>query len=164
MNIELYTKVHEVPIVQLPKGDKKFSDPWWQTLIRIDFNLNGMDHSIRPGFITNLGSVPKRLRHIVDTNDETLLAFVIHDYIYSKTVSGISRKDADRAMLEIAIMSGQDKIEAYIAWIGVRIGGWLAFKRGNASFKVIDRKLIAKICTDNDFFLSREEIEQLLNL
>lgn len=162
MNIKLYIRPTEVPIVQLPKEDKLFADPWWITLVRIDFNLNGVDYSIRPGFITNLGSVPKRLRHIVDPDDESLLAFIIHDYLYSKNVAGIAREDADKAMREIAIMCGQDKVEAYVTWIGVRLGGWTQFNKNEASFKRVSNNLIARICADNDYIPTKAEIENLL--
>jgi len=153
MDINLNTKPEEVPIVQLRPDKSKLidKDPWWTNLTTIHFEINGVKHSIRPGFVTNLGSVPKLVRHIVDPSDESMLAFIIHDYLYSKSVTGISRKDADKALYKIALICEQDRLEAGLTWLGVRVGGWIPFKKFNSKYIAIKPELLQKVCEDNMF-------------
>lgn len=154
MDIKLFVTPDMAPIVQLPPDKSRFGDedPRWMTLTYIEFEINGVRHSIRPGFITNLGSVPKFVRHIVDPVDETTLAYVIHDYLYSKDPDiNISQKDADKALYKIALMCEQDRLEAGAAWAGVRLGGWTSYKKSKPHYKKVSKDLLRKICEDNNF-------------
>jgi hypothetical protein len=143
-----------VPIVQL-KPDKSSltdRDPLWITLVVIEFELNGVRHSIQPGFVTNLGTVPKLVRNMVDVSDESMIGFVIHDFLYAKNNRQfVSRKDADEALYQISLMCEQDRLEAGITWIGVRLGSWIKFAKHPAKFIPISKELLQKICDDNKF-------------
>lgn len=159
MKFELHIGYDEVPIVQLRKRDK--SDPQlWINLTSIPFKVNGIDYSIRPGFITNLGSVPKLLRHIVDPADESTLAFIIHDYLYSITVSEVTRKDADLVLRNVAIACHQSKFEAYAAWIGVRVGGWANFNKFKVRHINVPESLLLRICEDNNYFPTLNQLNK----
>lgn len=160
MDIKLITMNTEVPIVQLPKTDRK-SQQLWVPVVSIDFILNGIEYHIKPGFVTNLGSVPKIFRNLVDKADETTLAYIIHDYLYSKDAEGVTRKDADKTLYKVALMCKQTKFEAGLAWIGVRIGGWLKFKKNSASYTEVPKELINKICVDNNYKPTVKDLQQV---
>lgn len=162
MKIELITKPEEVPIVQLRNPDG--NDQLWMNIATIEFILDGVKQSIKPGFVTNLGSVPKLVRHIVDPADESMVAFIIHDYFYGIGSTKYSRKKVDAIMKEVARACGQDRLESWLAWAGVRLGGRSKFKKNKLTFLDIPSTLLEKICKDNSYLPSLEDYPELMKI
>jgi len=135
--------------------------PWdgrvWQTMTKIRFTINGRTYEIPAGYITDFGSVPKLLRCFVDTKDESILGYIIHDYLYGKgkknRTETLSRAECDMVLLKITIQCGQNHLEALAAYLGVRGAGWVAYGKKANRFSQVDPDLIFQIIIDNDFNL-----------
>lgn len=54
-------------------------------------------------------------------------AAVLHDYLYKRGVT--TRKEADQLYHEAMLSEGISKFNARKAYIGVRIGGWAAWRK-----------------------------------
>ena len=76
-------------------------------------------------FITDFASIPQLLWMWLPYWGKYGKAAVIHDYIY-KTKSR-TRKEADKIFKEAMIVSGTRKWKASLMYLGVRIGGWMAW-------------------------------------
>lgn len=87
--------------------------------------------SVFDGFNTDLGSVPRIFRPLLSVASAPA-AFIVHDFLYSRS-SWMPRKDADALML--ALMDYYEtpkwRWKRRLAWLGVRAGGWAAYKGGS---------------------------------
>lgn len=164
MNIQLVTHFHEAAIVPTinPKTHR-YDGEWWMTLVDLSAVIDGQIVTIRSGFITNLGSIPKAARCLVDRTDQTLLGYVFHDYLYSKGTVECSRKYADRVLMKMAFMCGQSTFEARLVYWGCRIGASSAFKVQYPIFEKVEQELIDKICYDNGYFPEPESVMHNVN-
>ena len=89
--------------------------------------------TIPAGFVTDLGSVPRLFRPLLSVASAPI-PFIVHDYLYSGNVPKITRQKADAAMLALMKHYNTPRWgwQRRIAWLGVRAGGWLAYrKRGS---------------------------------
>jgi hypothetical protein len=87
------------------------------------------------GFPTDLASVPFWLRWLVSQAGNWNRAAIIHDYLYANrgvTVCGkiLTRKQADRIFLDVAIVDGTTAFVALVGYYGVRVNpaNWPIFK------------------------------------
>ena len=153
MEIKLVTEFYETAVVPTINPDThEYDGEWWMTLVGMSAVIDGQIVNIEPGFITNFGSVPKAARCLVDRTDQSLIAYVFHDYFYSKGTVECSRKYADRMLKKMARMCGQSDLESRLAYWGCRVGGHSAFKAHPAVFVKVEHTLIDKICHDNGYF------------
>lgn len=88
------------------------------------------DHSkgsivVEKDFETDMWSIPRIFWVFLDPTK--WLAFVLHDYLYTKITT--TRKEADEILFEALLVEGCSKIEAYIIYMWVRIGGWIAWRK-----------------------------------
>lgn len=79
------------------------------------------------GFQTDLASIPRVFRWLLNQNGSSRRPAVLHDYLY--TTQPIERSEADsifrRALrAEDVTLPGQ-----FLYWSGVRLGGWLVWNR-----------------------------------
>jgi hypothetical protein len=80
------------------------------------------------GFQTDLESVPRWLPLAYALLRDTAPgAGVVHDYLYASQL--IPRVDADAVLYEAARVAGVAPWRAWSLWVGVRIGGWVAYGR-----------------------------------
>ena len=93
------------------------------TLAKID--IAGVH--IPAGFSTDFGSVPWFAQWLVSTMGRALPAYLAHDYIYA--TQHYSRAYADRLMLEVMRWYGVPWWRRVLAYAGVRLGGWVAWRR-----------------------------------
>lgn len=86
--------------------------------------------TIPAGFVTDLGSVPRIFRPLLSVASAPI-PFIVHDYLYSGNVPKVSRQKADAAMLALMRHYNTPRWgwQRRIAWLGVRAGGWLAYRR-----------------------------------
>lgn len=80
---------------------------------------------VPPGFVTDLASVPKPLRGILDVNGRSRRPAVLHDFAYHS--HNLPRADADDLLRRAIIAEGGRPWQARIYWMGVRIGGAAAY-------------------------------------
>ena len=85
------------------------------------------------GFVTNLASIPRVLKIFID-NDEGVIrdAAVIHDYLYSTSCHmNITRKDADKVLMEAMQALGAGWLKRRTVYRSVRMFGMFAYKKDN---------------------------------
>lgn len=78
------------------------------------------------GFVTDFASIPRALSWIF--GDVAHRASLPHDFEYSKKGS-LTQEIADKVLLEACLLSGIPAWKAKLIYAGVRVGGWLAFRR-----------------------------------
>ena len=96
------------------------------------------------GFITDFASIPRPLWWLLPKWGKYGKAAVIHDYLYKRkkariTTSSkvgdrwyevpITRKEADRIMLQAMEVSNTPRWQKFLIYAGIRMGGWLAWRR-----------------------------------
>lgn len=79
------------------------------------------------GFVTDLASIPKVLRNVLDVNDKHRRAAVLHDYLY--VTQQVTRAEADALFLEAMGVVGVEAPKRYIMWAAVRTGGWIYWNK-----------------------------------
>lgn len=85
------------------------------------------------GFVTDLASIPRVLRLLIQVNGRHSDAAIIHDWLYYKKGNvcfwTFSRKECDDIFYQAMLESGVPKWKARTMWSGVRVGGWLAWRK-----------------------------------
>jgi len=130
----------------------RYDGKWWKTLVKLVFIVDGEEIIIPPGFLTNLGSIPKFLRWLVDVSDQAILGYILHDYIYGLNGPDIPQRKADKALFRISRSDGRKKLEAQLTWLGTYLFGWTRYKKDFAVFKEVEKDIITAVCEDNDFY------------
>ncbi len=90
--------------------------------------INGVCYEIKKGFVTDFSSYPWYARLIVRFS-KVDIAGVVHDWLYCK--GELNRKDADKIWRQVARTgsSRANPIQAWLSWLGLRIGGWLSWNK-----------------------------------
>lgn len=78
------------------------------------------------GFLTDLGSVPQILWNIIPPIGKPLRGYVLHDWLYAK--QDRTRAECDAVLLEAMEVAGVSLIKRTTIYLGVRVGGWMAWK------------------------------------
>lgn len=86
------------------------------------FSKAGDWYEVPKGFITDLASIPKPLRGLIEVNGRHRKAAVLHDYLYC--TQKVTREEADALFLEAMGMIGVDTVQRNAMWLGVRAFGW----------------------------------------
>lgn len=81
-------------------------------------------------------SIPSFLFSVSRPRGESKRAACVHDWLYRKgsyTNFGgtfpVTRQQADAVYHELLVAKGVHPVRAYFRWLGVRLGGWLSFKK-----------------------------------
>lgn len=108
------------------KGDKFIMGSHYR------YKVLGRLIDVPKGFITDLASVPKVFRNLVNAYGKNYTrAAVIHDYLYSVGHKlGIDRKMADNIFLEIMKERGVSFLKRQLMYRMVRMFGGLHYKKG----------------------------------
>lgn len=75
------------------------------------------------GFVTDLASIPAALRSLVAKWGRHGMAAIWHDYLYRTPLPGVTRKQADRVMLEFMTEDGVGRIKRRAIYSAVRLFG-----------------------------------------
>lgn len=78
-------------------------------------------------FATDLASIPRPMRGVLETNGRSAKPAVVHDFLYR--TGQMTRKAADQLFLTMLIAEGVISIGRGLYYLGVRAGGWLPFNR-----------------------------------
>ncbi len=114
-----------------------FIDGKWQTMARVVVRWKDFKFEIPKGYRCDLGSVPWVAQWIVKSTGRGNLGFLCHDFVYDddtelpKDRDGVemTREQGDEMMRDLLRYSGLAKWRAFVAWRGVRRGGWYSFKK-----------------------------------
>ena len=77
--------------------------------------------SVPVGFVTDLASIPRALRGLLDINGRSRRPAMAHDWMY--TSQPFPREQCDEIFRKALIAEGESEEAAWIYWEGVRIGG-----------------------------------------
>ena len=98
----------------------------WRLVRGLTWSDDRFTITVPPDFITDFGSVPWLATALVPRSGDGLTgAYVVHDWLYR--VKRYSRREADQIMRRIMAADGVGPIRRGLAWLGVRLGGWLAW-------------------------------------
>lgn len=82
------------------------------------------------GFPSDLASVPLLLPGVLHALLGSLIesagAALVHDYLYASGL--VPRREADRIFYQALRAEGAGRARATCYWLGVRAGGWLAWR------------------------------------
>lgn len=111
-----------------------FRNRTWRTLQPIDVQVNGVAIRIPAGWDTDLASVPRIFRGLVNTFElGGLLPPILHDLIYrrrgfleeaSTPATRFTRRAADRLFREAMKAEGVGFFKRTLGWVAVRAFGW----------------------------------------
>ena len=159
IEIKLISTYHDV--IMRPHSNPyagEYDGEWWQILTHLSIMINGVIIDIPPGYVTDLGSVPKFARGIVNKAGVSVLAFIFHDWLYNinndSRLDYLTRKDVDNIMGIISTMSKQTKCKTFIIVKAVRVGGWKFWKKRIAVVERVERDVVKRISYDFDYILS----------
>lgn len=100
----------------------------------VNFKLSNGDYlKIEEGFLWDKSSVPRLLWTLLPPSGKFEIAALIHDKIYKDLKYKYTRKFADKEMLKWSMALQGTKnfsfsnLDNYARYLGVRIGGWLAW-------------------------------------
>lgn len=99
----------------------------WVVLAPLRWREDGRDLVVPRGFITDLASVPRPLRGLLDVNGRSRKAAVLHDYGYC--LQWASREEIDALFRRALIAEGMHPAVARTYWLGVWAGGWIYWAR-----------------------------------
>lgn len=91
------------------------------------FSKAGDWYMVPKGFITDLASIPKALRGLIEVNGKHRKAAVLHDYLYCSQI--LAREDADALFLEAMELLGVSTVLRNAMWLGVRSFGGLYWNK-----------------------------------
>lgn len=79
------------------------------------------------GEVTDFSSVPRMPLAFMLTGDTGHSAAAVHDRLYR--TGEVSREMADKVFREALLVSGEPAWRAALMYAGVRLGGWIAWKK-----------------------------------
>lgn len=116
----------------------------WRVTHDITYHLSdGLHVTVPAGYLTDMASIPRPLWWIVGppTGDgpgkQYGIAAVMHDYLYTLKSRTVSRSRADAAFLEVMLTTDVGPGWAYLLFAGVRIGGWLPWRKKRLSRRLL---------------------------
>ena len=101
----------------------------------IDYIYSSIEYEITvmKSFTTDGASIPRIFWSILGSPfyGVLLYAAIIHDGLYTAMV--LERRECDRILKKISLDLSMNVIQAYTIWAGVRIGGWLHWKKDTSA-------------------------------
>ena len=88
--------------------------------------------TVPAGFESDGASVPRFFWRLVfpPGDQKALRAAFVHDWLYRTHPAGWIREAADLLFLKLLLADGMPKLNAVLAWLGVRLFGGQAWKAG----------------------------------
>lgn len=91
---------------------------------------DGTVYIVPKGFVTDLASIPRPLRGLIETNDASRAPAVLHDYLYCLQLE--TRQRADALFREALQVRHVPPFRRNLMWSAVRTAGWIYWnKRAN---------------------------------
>tara|TARA_R110000824_G_scaffold65183_1_gene169967 strand:- start:217 stop:699 length:483 start_codon:yes stop_codon:yes gene_type:complete len=148
MQIKFTEYPHMKPIRMATKDKGFFGGIWlwimetrrWEITQDWAFSLGDTQHFVIPkGFVFDGASVPKYFRSYLSPMGVLLIGGLVHDYLYKyetllmagkkKALSKKTQKWCDQTFRDINIDQNGFKIINWLAYLALRGGGWLAWRK-----------------------------------
>lgn len=97
----------------------------WVLLAPLVWDEGTTGITVPAGFVTDLASVPRPFRNILNINGRSRRAAVLHDFVYTEQT--LTRADCDALFRRALIAEGVSIAGRWIYWSGVRVGGWVTW-------------------------------------
>jgi hypothetical protein len=103
----------------------------WELISALTYTtLDGRAILMPAGALTDLGSIPRFARPVVDAQRPTTRRpSAIHDYIYTHLTHRFTKQEADRIFYEALLEEDTGKSLAWMMWQAVRVGGRGAWRQ-----------------------------------
>lgn len=105
----------------------------WVVESELAYLHEGERISVPKGFITDLASIPKIFRNVLNVNGKSRKPAVLHDYLYCSKI--FERSVADYIFYKALVSEGMNAIIARTYWAGVRAGGWMYYNKNKGLSK-----------------------------
>lgn len=100
-----------------------------ETRINYLFHNQSYEAIIPKGFTTDFGSVPKKFRNIISNVSKFNVAWLLHDYMYSKLCTiNISKSDADILLRRNLEYLGMSYVDRWLVYYSVKYFGKKHFR------------------------------------
>lgn len=99
---------------------------YWVLLADLIWHSDTERIVVPAGFVTDLASIPRPLRGILQQNGVSRRPAVLHDHLY--TTQSRPRAEADEIFRRALAAEGMGGPGRFAYWAGVRLGGWLAWR------------------------------------
>ena len=121
-----------VQLLSKPLQVERTEDGRRRLLRALKVSVDGKVITIPAGTVTDYSSVPFGMRNLVRW-DRIDIAGVVHDYLYQTGMR--SRRKADAVWRKVAMggSNGANPFQAWVGWLGLRIGGWVAWRKHRAA-------------------------------
>ena len=100
---------------------------YWAIARVLTWRSEQLTLTIPAGFVTDLASIPRALRAVLDVNGPSRDPAILHDWLYCSQRT--SRAFADHMLFQALVSYGETQLTAGVYWLGVRIGGWVPWDR-----------------------------------
>lgn len=120
-----------MPKFHTPLRVVQLDDKRWQLETALIYSSDKLLNVIvvPAGFITDFASVPRLPFAYMLTGGKANAAAVVHDWLYSTQT--VDRATADAVFREAIGAAGHSGFTAWLMWLGVRLGGWVAWDKPN---------------------------------
>lgn len=99
---------------------------YWVLLYPLVWQDEETRYEVPAGFVTDLASIPRAFRWLLQQNGGSRKASVLHDWAYRTHV--LDRSAADALFRKALAAEGVGGIGRFLYWSGVRVGGWVAYR------------------------------------
>jgi hypothetical protein len=100
--------------------------------------------TVPAGYITDLASIPRALRSVFDINGPSRKPAVLHDWLYCSQI--VSRGTADALFRDALAWAGMGWVHRTAYYLGVRMGGWVAWREATGGPRLRDFATAADFC------------------
>ena len=119
-----------------PLDLRVYDDREWIVLHDLEWKSETAHVIVPRGFITDLASIPRPLRGLLDVTGPSRQPAVLHDYLYCRQADAagnpVTRRWADDLFRIALAERGVSGPTRNVYWAGVRLGGWRYWgKRGS---------------------------------
>lgn len=100
---------------------------YWTLLAPLIWDDGEKRYEVPEGFETDLASIPRAFRWLLQQNGGSRRAAVLHDFAYKTHFA--SRAEADALFRKALAEEGVNPVGRFLYWSGVRVGGWWPWSR-----------------------------------
>lgn len=100
---------------------------WWRLVEDLVWDDGERSFTVPAGFLTDLASIPRAFRWLLQQNGRSRFPAVLHDYLYR--THAVSRAEADSIFYRALKAESVNPVGRFLYWAGVRLGGWLPYRQ-----------------------------------
>jgi len=128
----LYNSRQSVDLRRLVEWGRKADQVWMVSAplsVYVTTPNETTEFRFRPGYVTDLATVPKLFRGIIDNDDLRLIApSLVHDYYFGTQELSFCR--ANKLMFQMIRALGGSMFKAVVAWLAISSPfGWFKFRK-----------------------------------